>query len=157
MCLISYVETQYISTSVGIKTPSQKFCFHPHFCKNNEDPNTAATRTPTTLLPMSANKEAACAAGMLCQAPDHADINSSMHCCLNCRGEIHSAMWCGKNWGNYIMSANCRITLDQLTAAGRATIHDSDHKLITICNVTFGQADSRHACILNDEDDCFYH
>ncbi len=39
MCLISYEETQYISTGVGIKTPSQKFCFHPHFAK--------APRTPT--------------------------------------------------------------------------------------------------------------
>jgi hypothetical protein len=60
--------------------------------------------SPTMLLPMSANKEAACTAGTLCQAPDHANINSSMHCCLNCRGKIHSAMWCGKNRGNYIMS-----------------------------------------------------
>jgi hypothetical protein len=33
-------------------------------------------------LPMSANEEAVCAAGTLCQAPDHADINSSMHRCL---------------------------------------------------------------------------
>jgi hypothetical protein len=86
-------------------------------------------------LPISTNKEAACAAGMLCQASDHANINSSMHHCLNCRGEIHSAMWCSRNWGNYIMPANCWITLDQLTAAVRSTVHDSDHKLITICNV----------------------
>jgi hypothetical protein len=51
-------------------------------------------------------------------------------------------MWCGKNWGNYIMSANCRITPNQLTAAGRATIHDSDHKLITIYNVCVNSLES---------------
>jgi hypothetical protein len=96
----------------------------------------------TTPLPMSANEEAACAAGMLCPAPDHANINSSMHRCLNCRGEIHRAMWCGKNWGDYIMSANCRITPNQHTAAGRATIHDSDHELITICNVCVNSLES---------------
>jgi hypothetical protein len=31
ICLISHVETQYISTGVGIKVQSQKCCFHPHF------------------------------------------------------------------------------------------------------------------------------
>jgi hypothetical protein len=72
-----------------------------------ENQRAASTTTP---LPMSANEEAACAAGTLCQAPDHADINMLTHHCLNCRGKIHSAIWCGKNWGNYIMSANCRIT-----------------------------------------------
>ncbi len=51
----------------------------------------------TTPLPMSANEEAACAAGTLCQAPDHTDINSLTHRRLNCRGKIHSAMWCGEN------------------------------------------------------------
>ncbi len=62
-----------------------------------ENQRAASTTTP---LPMPANKEAVCAASTLCQAPDHANINSSMHRCLNCRGKIHSAMWCGENWAS---------------------------------------------------------
>ena len=96
----------------------------------------------TTPLPISANEESACAAGRLCNAPDHADLNSSTHRCLNCRGKIHCALWCGENWGEYVKSANCRITPDQLSAAGRATVNDSDHELITICNGCVNSLDS---------------
>ena len=60
VCLISYVETQYISTGVGIKVQSQKCCFHPHFSNattlpplpqrcnqhRHEDTATAVTRAP---------------------------------------------------------------------------------------------------------------
>jgi hypothetical protein len=96
----------------------------------------------TTSFPISANEESACAVGRLCNAPDHADLNSSMHRCLNCRGKIHCALWCGKNWGEYVKSANCRITPDQLSVAGRATLNDSDHELITICNGCVNSLDS---------------
>ena len=96
----------------------------------------------TTPLPISANEESACAAGILCNAPDHADLNSSTHHCLYCRGKIHCALWCGKNWGEYVKSANCRMTPDQLSAAGRATLNDSDHELITICNGCVNSHDS---------------
>jgi hypothetical protein len=61
-----------------------------------EDQRAASATTP---LPISANKESVCAAGRLCNAPDHADLNSLTHRCLNCRGKIHSALWCGKNLG----------------------------------------------------------
>ncbi len=63
-------------------------------CKNQ------CAASATMPLPMSANEDAACAAGTLCQAPDHANINLSTHHCLNRRGKIHSTMWCGKNWGD---------------------------------------------------------
>jgi hypothetical protein len=44
-------------------------------------------------------------------------------------------MWCGENWGEYIESDRCKITPDQLSATGRASVQGSDHELITICRV----------------------
>ena len=96
----------------------------------------------TTPLPISAYEESACAAGRLCNPPDHADLNSLTHRCLNCRGKIHCALWCGNNWGEYVKLANFQITPDQLSAAGRATLNNSDHELITICNGCVNSLDS---------------
>ena len=76
-----------------------------------------------------------CAAGALCAAPPGTDVSASAHRCLDCRGKIHCAMWCGENWGEYIESDRCKITPDQLSAAGRASVQGSDHELITICRV----------------------
>ena len=72
----------------------------------------------------------ACAAGALCVAPPGTDVSASAHRCLDCRGKIYCAMWCGENWGEYIESDRCKITPEQLSAAGR--VQGSDHELITI-------------------------
>ena len=69
-----------------------------------------------------------CAAGALCAAPPGTDVSASAHCCLDCRGKIHCAMWCGENWGEYIKSDRCKITPDQLSATGRASVQGSDHE-----------------------------
>ena len=70
-----------------------------------------------------------CAAGTLCAAPPGTDVSASAYRCLDCRGKIHCAMWCGENWGEYIESDRCKITPDQLSAAGRASMQGSDHEL----------------------------
>jgi hypothetical protein len=93
------------------------------------------TASATTPLAMSANKEEVCAAGAFCSAEANNNVNKSTHRCLNCRGRIHCAMFCGKNWGDYADSANCQITPNQLSAAGRAAVRDGDHELITICSM----------------------
>jgi hypothetical protein len=49
-----------------------------------------------------------CAAGALCAAPPGTNGSASAHRCLDCRGKIHCAMWCGKNWGEYIKSDRCK-------------------------------------------------
>jgi hypothetical protein len=72
---------------------------------------------------MSANEEGTsednclqheCAAGAFCKAPPGTDVNASAHRCIGCRGKIHSALWCGENWGEYIKSSHCKIT-DELS------------------------------------------
>ena len=75
---------------------------------------------------------------------DKAILNSSTHCCLNCNGKIHCALWCGENWGEYIKSDLCKITPNQLSAAGRvrAVVRYSDHELITICQVCINSHES---------------
>jgi len=91
----------------------------------------------TLLTPMSANEEGTsheCADGALCAAPPGTDVNASAHRCLDCRGKIHCAMWCGENLGAYTESGHCTIVSDQLSAAGRASVQGADHELITICN-----------------------
>jgi len=65
----------------------------------------------------------------LCAAPPGTDVSASAHRCLDCRGKIHCAMWCSENWGEYIESDCCKITPDQLSAAGRASVQGSDHEL----------------------------
>ena len=45
-----------------------------------------------------------CAAGALCVAPSGADVSATTHHCLDCRGKIHCAMWCGENWKEYLES-----------------------------------------------------
>ena len=83
-----------------------------------------------------------CAAGALCVAPPGTDLSASAHRCLECRGKIHCAMWCGENWGEYIASDHCKITPEQLSAAGRANVQNSDHELITICRVCVDRLES---------------
>jgi hypothetical protein len=83
-----------------------------------------------------------CAAGALCVAPPGTDLSASAHRCLECRGKIHCAMWCGENWGEYIASDHCKITPEQLSAAGRASVQNSDHELITICRVCVDRLES---------------
>ena len=48
-----------------------------------------------------------CAAGALCVAPSGADVSATTHHCLDCRGKIHCAMWCGENWKEYLESERC--------------------------------------------------
>jgi hypothetical protein len=86
-----------------------------------------------------------CAAGALCVAPSGADVSASTHRCLDCRGKIHCAMWCGENWKEYLESERCNITPDQLSAAGRASVQGSNHEMITICRVCINRLESRNA------------
>jgi hypothetical protein len=66
-----------------------------------------------------------CAAGALCVAPPGIDVSASTHRCLDCQGKIHCALWCSENWKEYSASDRCKITPDQLSAAGRASVQDS--------------------------------
>ena len=74
-----------------------------------------------------------CAAGMMCTAPPGAKLSESPHHCLDCRRKIHTAIWCGKNWGEYVDSSVCKITANQLSIAGRESIHSIGHEMLTIC------------------------
>lgn len=94
-----------------------------------------------------------CAAGALCVAPSGADVSASTHRCLDCRGKIHCAMWCGENWKEYLESERCNITPDQLSAAGRASVQGSNHEMITICRVCINRLESRNADDDSDADD----
>ncbi len=75
-----------------------------------------------------------CATGMMCTAPPGAKLSESPHHCLDCRRKIHTAIWCGKNWGGYVDSSVCKITANQLSIAGRESIQSIDHKMLTICH-----------------------
>jgi hypothetical protein len=66
---------------------------------------------------------AECATGMMCTAPPGAKLSESPHHCLNCRRKIHTAIWCGKNWGEYVHSGVSKINVYQLSIAGGGRKH----------------------------------
>ena len=80
-------------------------------------------------------QQAKCAAGSLCEAPDDAKLEESTHHCFECKGKIHSILWCGRILSDINSSGSLKITADQLSSAGRVSFQSSDHDLLSICRV----------------------
>ncbi len=70
----------------------------------------------------------------MCTAPPGAKLSEWPHHCLDCQKKIHTAIWWGKNWGEYVDSGVFKINVDQLSIAGRESIQSIDHKMLTICH-----------------------
>jgi hypothetical protein len=96
---------------------------------------TTSTSAATVTMNNDSTRQAKCAAGSLCEAPDHAKLEESTHYCFECKGKIHSAIWWGRNLSEINSSGSLKITADQLSSAGRASFQSSDHDLLSICRV----------------------
>ena len=91
-----------------------------------------------------------CAAGDFCRAPREASLEDSTHHCLECRGRVHCALWCGENWGEYTCNAG-KITPAQLSADGKRSVETIDHESLMICRVCIDRLEEQ-TCSPADSD-----
>jgi hypothetical protein len=75
-----------------------------------------------------------CAAGIRCTSTTGAEgLDNSTHFCFDCRGKIHSALFCGKVLEEYTNESR-KLDVDKLSPEGRDSFHKSSHNCLYICH-----------------------